>query len=220
MTGHEWRVAGAIVLLSALALGLGYKATHRMPPPVVRVDTASAAAWRQVAEKRQAELTLRDGVIGRLKDELEGLEQRKPQRIVVYDTVIPPAETRRDTVLRYLVATGGRVSVGALLPEDSAGGRRPVELQRIDVRDCDDGFAIAATGTICNRARWGHLELGVGVNASVRLAPVGELPQAAALAGARWRPSFRSTFEARAHAAAGTQGPRLEVGVWKGVRLW
>lgn len=193
-----------VVIVALLALGgwLG-RAVGGTPPPVVIVDTASAAQWRRTAEaqRRQVEIVTgeRDGLGGLLDDArrtIEGLEMRPPERITVFDTII---DIRSDTVLLPGIRITERVEVPVAVPDST--GHRP-EIQTISLpENCDEGITILATGVVCDAARLGHLNLGIGGQFAGAMTSA---PSWVLEAGAWWEPSYRSTK--RISATIGSDG--------------
>jgi hypothetical protein len=174
-----------------------------MPVP----DTANAAAYQARAQELEAAAQENS----RLKAALKALEQRRPERVVVYDTII---DIRRDTViLGAQQDSHGRLTVDLATP-DSA-GHRPETRTGIQLGDCDDGWTIRAGSVLCDRARFGHLSIlarggtaydtGAGV-----LSP-------SLQAGIRWSQTFRGTWSAEATV---DQTGIVRVGVEKQFRLW
>lgn len=168
------------------------------------VEIAPAALLRRVADL-QLEA---DG----LRSRLAGRERRAPRVIMRTDTVI----TAPDTVYAPFAVRSGELHVPLLI--DTLGGRR-IELHTTDVADCDDGYSIGPAGVVCDRARFGHIDLygsaRIGVPLTMPLGLegaglVGEL-------GLGWEPSFRSTL--RLELAATTRGVAV-IRLRKGWRLF
>lgn len=154
------RTIGAVVLILAVGLGLGYscgRSSAPEPPAAVPTDTADAAAYRERAESLEKALADTAGVLARARRAIAGLEARKPAVRVVYDTTL---EFRDVPVVVAVSSRSGVVDVdvaGPVLPDSLGGGRQPETLEGYDLRRCDDGFVITAAGVVCNEARLGHL---------------------------------------------------------------
>lgn len=206
----------ALIALGALLRGC---AGGGEPPAIVVSDTIAARKYRQERDdaRRQLEAARgeRDGLRGVVDDlqrAIRGLEERRPERITVYDTLIVA-----DTVfLQAQINGAGRLVLIRAIP-DSAGLHRPERLTGIDVRDCDDGIVMLASGVVCNRARFGHLSLLVrGVGHAAPAWPIDDL-RLRAEAGIRWTPAFRSSTAAE---LVVTSQERVELRAETGVRVF
>jgi hypothetical protein len=214
-------LAFAFTVMFALAVWSSHCSPPRPDPAFVHQDTVSAVHWRAQAQDASRQLAIvrgeAEGLRGRvatLQSRLAGIEERKPARITVYDTVI---SLQRDTVvLRATLNPHGRLTLIGALP-DSAGLHRPRTHHGIDVSDCDNGLDIIGTAVICNRPRLGHLDvyLSAGVSAPAHGLADGVRPSSEV--GVKWYPSFRSTWAVQL--SANVEG-RAELRVQRGVRLW
>lgn len=192
--------------------------TDPPPIPTTIVDTADAAAWRaryaardkELAEARAEGSGLR-ARLQRAENSLRGIEVRSPVREVVFDTVI---QIQRDTVVRTVTIEGGRAQIEILRPD--SGGHRPVLLEKIDVRDCDDRLSIIGGNVICNRPTFGHVSVFVSGGAASKVAaPAVIFPQGSA--GIEWRPTFRSE---RRITLEGTTDGQLRASARIGLRIF
>lgn len=146
--------------------------------------------------------------VGSLRGRLEGVTVREPEQVLIVDTVI-----QVDTVLRFItVDSRGRLSYELLTQNNSAlspdsvsyNGFRPELRERVNVGDCDDGWAVARDGSVaCNSARLGHLFLAATISRSPSV-------------GAYWRKSYRSPWEL----AVSYDGSRVDLSVRRSFQLW
>lgn len=210
--GLLWALAGALLA------GLLFRSCSSTPagPSAVRVDTASAAAWR--ARSLSLERAMEDSVgrLATLRRKLDGVDFRTPEILTVYDTVISLAT---DTVLLAVeVDARGHLTQDLALPDSI--GHRPATSSPIRISDCDDGFRLQAGRVRCDRPRLGHLVAWVGAGAaSDRVWGSGLPPPIAAhgAVGLSWSPTFRSIWSAEARLE---ESGRAVVAVRRGVRLW
>lgn len=206
----------AVLLIAALVLGglIGRCSSPRpayVPPTVPTVDSLPATHWRAEVERLEDLLREREGLVDRLRAQIQGLEERAPVVVERVDTLV---EVRHVPVILGAVADrSGRLDLLRAGPADSAGLRVPEIARRIDLSRCDDGWALDAGRVVCDLPRWGHLtavaRLGYarGLDGSE---PVGSI-------GVRWVPYYRATWAVEARA---TTAGRVEVSGEVGVRLW
>ena len=178
--------------LAVLGWSIGRSAVPRVV--VTEVDTVPPAEMVRQLEDLRLE---REG----WRAALEAIEARGPETITRTDTLILPP----DTVYRFVRVDGaGRLSVAVL---GRVGPLYAPEIHRgIDVADCDDGYALQDGAVVCDRARFGHLTVGPGVEIAGELLPY---------VGAWWEPSYRSGWSVFVGYG---KGWRLEVR--KGVRIF
>lgn len=206
-----------LLMAGFLALALRSCAVPPSPPPArIAVEESSAAAWAtRVAELERA-MADSVGALTRLRRTLAGVEMRRPDRVVVYDTVVSLV---RDTVLLSVaVDDRGRMVQDVALPD--SGGHRPATYAPILVGDCDGGLRLEAGRVRCDRARLGHLVAWAGAGASAAYVWTGGFPppiRAHGAAGLTWTPAFRSLWSAEVRVE--TDG-RAVAAVRRGVRLW
>lgn len=212
----RWAVA-AVLLLGVVLLVRSCRSPA--PPPVVLPDTATAAAYQSRIAQLEGELEAATGesdglrgVVEDLRNRLRGIEERTAGRVTVYDTVVT-FET--DTLQLAWSIEGGTLGIVGAVPV--AGGHQPVELQEIDVGDCDDGIRTVGLRVICDRPRFGHLSLiARGVLGAAPAWPLDSLTWRGE-AGLRWTPSFRSSS---ALELVGTSEMGAELRGEVGVRVW
>lgn len=206
----------AILLLAPAVVHLVSRRPGAAPSPAPPAR-AEAAAYRRRAEDLQAQITTRDGVIGRLQAALRARSEARPRQVVIYDTVVRP-----DTVILGLtVDRRGTAAVvaGARIPDGDTIGYQPSE-RTLDVGRCDDGIVLQGEHLVCDRARAGHLVAWIG--AGVASSPVwgaGVPPPITAhvAAGLRWTPAYRSLWSAELR----VEGDRRSVAeVRRGIQLW
>ena len=206
-----------LLLAGLLALALRSCAVSPPPPPErIVVEESSAAAWAaRVAELERA-MADSVGALTRLRRALAGVEIRRPDRVVIFDTVVSLV---RDTVL-LSVAIGGRGHLVQDVALPDSGGHRPAVYAPILVGDCDGGLRLEAGRVRCDRARLGHLVAWVGAGVSAEGVWTGGFPppvRGYGAAGVSWTPSFRSTWSVELRAEA---DGRAVAAVRRGVRLW
>lgn len=209
-------LAGAALVVLGLLVG---RCSGRAPDVVIVPDTIAARKYREERDEARRLLEVargeRDGLSGavdRLQATIRGLEERRPERVVVYDTLIVA-----DTVfLQAKINGAGQLTLIRALP-DSAGLHRPERWSGVDVRDCDDGIVLLPSGVVCNRARFGHLSVLLrGAARSEAVWPIGDV-RIRGEAGMRWTPSFRSST---ALELVGTSSETIELRAETGVRVF
>lgn len=197
MTLPAWaKIAGAIAVALLIAFLTVKSCTDPPPNPTIVVDTANAEAWRarhaaiakELADAKAEGSGLRVR-LQRAENALRGIEVRRPVRETVYDTTL---NITNEQVIRGVSIEGGQLELETLRPIQ--GGHQPAVLRDIDVRDCDDGLLIQGETVVCNKPRFGHLQLFGQVGGAIEAAP-GTAPELRAAGGLSWRPKFRSTTQ-------------------------
>ena len=180
------------VILLALGWAFGSKDT---PPQIVTVrDTVALKVYAQRLERARIET---EGLRARLED----VQSRPPRTITHTDTLVLPP----DTVFRFVtVDSRGSLSVDMLIQSGTNKVARAPELHAgMDVSDCDDGWAIQSGTVVCDRARLGHLYLGLNTGTEI-------------WAGAWWEPSYRSPW----NVYVGHTGSEWVAGLRRGWRIF
>jgi len=209
-TRLAWAGGGALVgilLTVSLTLRCGGSAPAPALPPA---DTASAEAWAEreaylVAEAAAArsEASGLRGLVQDMARTIQGIEAREPERVVFYDTItqdLPPLAL--EVALRFSGA--GQLSATGFVPAaGDSGGYRPRDLVGIDVRDCDDGWSLIDGVLQCDRPRFGHATLRLGIGGATPIADLVREPREGLArtrplleASLRWVPYWRSAWAA------------------------
>lgn len=173
------------------------------PPDTVEADVA---VWEARVQAATAAVAEREGMIARLRDRVAGMERREPVRVVEYrDRYLPaPPDT---TTAALSIDAQGRLTMDQIVRRGQ-GRYSPLTVVDIDVRDCDDGLVMAGSAVVCNRARFGHLDVVVGpIFAAAPIGPTIGVNSVGGYGGIDWSPSFRSGHGVRVRAVAGTNAP-------------
>lgn len=197
-----WLVVAAVLLFVGDVIG---DMLEDAPAAVVRTVVREVTP-PEYAETVEALRLDREGLLARIR----GLEARRPDTVLVVDTVYLPAIAHGTA----RIDRSGRLTVEVLRLQPAAdsvdAAYRPELHQGIDVADCDDGFTLQDGEVVCDRARLGHLYAlgGVGVRAS--------------FAGLAWEPSYRSLWEIRAGRsfAYDRSGDAWAVSLNRRIQLW
>lgn len=205
--------------IAALALGvivggvLG-RATAPDTQTVTEVEHRTPEGMRELLQDISARNFRHAGMLDQAQNQIEALENRDPDVIVRTDTLYLPEPDTAATDLR--LTDDGTLSLAYLIQVSDSADRWTPEVARFtDIWECEEGFAVSATGLLleCDKAQLGHLRLFGG--------PFGELdsfhgwaPEAlGAEAGVQWLSSYRGSPWA-AEASLTTQG-RARIGVRK-----
>lgn len=149
-----------------------------------------------------------------LRARLAGREKRVPVVIVRTDTLVSAS----DTVVQILrVNPAGNLTIATLVVRDSLWA--PEIHKDIPVSDCDDGWSWNAGQVVCDRARLGHIYLGVGlgIESEVQGFAVAPSVRFASEAVGYWQPSYRSSW--RVALSLDSRG-RAALGVTRGFRIF
>lgn len=191
----KFSVSNVIVAVMLLALGWAFGSKDREPQVVTVRDTV---AYRIYAHRLDQARIETEGLRARLED----VEARPPRVVTHTDTLVMPP----DTVIRFVgVDSRGSLSIDMLIsvPDSNKVERAPEYHAGIDISDCDDGYAIQDGTVVCDRARLGHLYLGINVGSET-------------WGGAWWEPSYRSPW----NAYAGHTGTEWVFGLRRGWRVF
>ena len=180
-------LAVAALLLLSFSVGYAVKPRWQVPLGPGRTDTVAAEQLLHRIENLTLE---RDG----LRARLESVQSRPPAVVVRTDTVVTPPDTVFLPVLRTTAA--GRLTIPVLIADSLPGTYRPEVWRGFDTSDCDDGWSVQDGVLVCDRARLGHIGLGVASSFSTDFDT--QRPAAFPLiaeVGLYWTPSYRSTWE-------------------------
>lgn len=218
LDGRSLRPFLLAVLLAWVAFGAGSYCAGDPGPPIAiaQRDSLPAAAFAAREAHLRRQLGDSAGVIARLRAQLAGRRVIRPERVIVYDTVIATPDT---VYLTVKVGGGGELQADAGVRADSAGQVRPQTLS-YDVSRCDDGWALAGDGrVVCDRARLGHLRAWGRIGAAAAVEPQGRPPsiEPRAAAGLRWTPCLRCGLAVELQ--VGTDGAAA-LSVERSVRIW
>lgn len=170
----------------------------------VEVDPAEAAGMRSTIEQ--------------LRETVRGLERRGPRTVTVYrDRFVEVPATGVTDV--GAVGRDGRLTLWTLTPIDSVPGAfEPRRLDDIDVRDCDDGWRFTANGVICDRARFGHVEVHARVGGLWDGRISGDVAHGIEGAGGlTWESTYRSAFRVEVERVGRWMDPTAGV---DGIEWW
>lgn len=203
------------LLLSAIAFSV-WRQCAPTPTPAIPPDTVGAVVWRSralEAEGRYAaaahELHGARGLIAFFGAKLRDQDATRARIKTVYDTTVTT-----DTVGLAVTIAGSSLVLDVGLPSGTPGAVHPATTAPVDVGRCDDGLQIVGTKVLCDKPRFGHLELGVAPRAEFSATGLALQP---VTAYARWTSSFRSTFELSADASLDGS---WRITARKGIRLW
>jgi len=209
-------VGPALLVLVLLVALRGCGGDPGPPIAYTRVDSLPAAAYGVRVAHLQRQLGDSARLLDQLRRRLAGVQVLRPERVVVYDTVIPSPDT---VFLSVQVSGGGQLEADAGVRADSAGQLQPQTLS-YDVSRCDDGWAIAPDGRVaCDRARLGHLRAFGRIGVATAVDPRGRPPsiEPRAAAGLRWTPCLRCGFAAELRAES---DGRVHLQVERSLRIW
>jgi hypothetical protein len=140
---------------------------------------------------------------------LSGVSVRLPETIFTADTLVMPPVT---FIGKARVDSDGFMSASRFTAQGDSLYSEEL-LERINVADCDDGWAIQGGGVACNRAVFGHLYLYGDVVAVYDRLSVAWEP----VVGVSWQRSYRSSWYFTAGVTAGAQ---FRFGVSRRLRLF